>query len=74
LTACSLDLPNLVKQVVAWILIALGVLLIGTYVAEALLAPWGEADQSLLFWYLPFATFGAISLLSGIALLRAARG
>jgi len=62
------------KKFLAWILIALGVLLLGAYMAEAVLAPWGEGDQSLLFWYLPFAMFGAISMLSGIALLRAARG
>lgn len=36
----------------------IGVGLTGSYVWWAVIARWGEPDQSLLFWYLPFLLFG----------------
>ena len=36
----------------------LGVVLIIGYVSEAVVASAGEADKSLLYWYLPFFLFG----------------
>ena len=45
----------------------LGGVLIVNYISEAVVARAGEADQSLLFWYLPFFLFGFIFLVSGIS-------
>jgi len=45
----------------------LGVVLIISYVSEAVVASAGEADKSLLYWYLPFFLFGFIFLVSGIS-------
>ena len=45
----------------------LGVVLIIGYVSEAVVASAGEADNSLLFWYLSFFLFGFIFLVSGIS-------
>ena len=36
----------------------IGVGLVGSYAWWAVVARWGEPDQSLLFWYLPFLLFG----------------
>ena len=46
----------------------LGVVLIISYVSEAAVARAGEADQSLLFWYLPFLLLGIICLVSGLSI------
>lgn len=43
----------------------IGGALIAAYVLEAVSARWGEADQSLLFWYLPLLFFGIIALGTG---------
>lgn len=44
-----------------------GIGMLGAYVLEAVIKRLGEADQSLLFWYLPFALFGLMSVIAGIA-------
>jgi cytochrome oxidase assembly protein ShyY1 len=38
------------------------------YVLEAIVARIGEADQSLLFWYLPILFIGLIVLAIGLGL------
>ena len=40
------------------------------YVTEGIVARIGEADQSLLFWYLPILFMGIFGLVLGLALLR----
>jgi len=48
-------------------LIALiGISLAVMYMLEAILARVGEADQSLLFWYLPVLFMGIIGILIGL--------
>lgn len=48
-------------------LIALiGISLAAMYVLEAIVARIGEADQSLLFWYLPILFMGIIGILIGL--------
>jgi len=48
-------------------LIALiGISLAVMYMLEAILARVGEADQSLLFWYLPILFMGIIGILIGL--------
>jgi hypothetical protein len=46
--------------------ILVGVFLVGGYLYAAVFARWGESDQSLLFWYLPFLMAGIGSLGVGI--------
>jgi hypothetical protein len=47
-------------------LIALtGIACIVMYVLEAVIARLGEADQSLLFWYLPILFIGLIGIFAG---------
>ena len=36
----------------------IGAVLVGSYAWWAVVARWGEPDQSLLFWYLPILLFG----------------
>ena len=38
------------------------------YLYGAVIAPWGEADQSLLFWHLPILFFGIFSVILGLAM------
>jgi len=38
------------------------------YVLEAIIARLGEADQSLLFWYLPILFMGLIGILMGVGI------
>jgi hypothetical protein len=45
-----------------------GMLLIGAYVSQAVVARIGEPDQSLLFWYSPFLTCGVMALISGLGI------
>lgn len=40
------------------------------YVTEGIIARIGEADQSLLFWYLPILFIGIVALLFGLASMR----
>ena len=48
-------------------LIALiGISLAVMYVLEAIIARIGEADQSLLFWYLPILFIGIIGIFIGL--------
>jgi len=42
------------------------------YVRGAVLERLGEADQSLLFWYLPLLLFGIPCTLAGLAIVPAA--
>ena len=51
-----------------------GTLLVLAYVWEAVILRWGEGDQSLVFWYLPFLLFGLIGIISGIALIGFGKG
>lgn len=53
------------------ILAAVGVIFIGMYIWEAVIARIGEADQSPLFWYMPILLFGVICLAGGVVLLMA---
>jgi cell division protein FtsX len=46
----------------------LGAILVLMYVIEALLKRLGDADQSLLFWYLPILFIGAGVLAIGVLL------
>lgn len=48
--------------------VGLGFVLI--YFKDALILRWGEADQSLLFWYLPFLFAGLGSTLCGIVVFQ----
>ncbi len=45
-----------------------GAVLVAVYVVEAVVTRIGEADQSLLFWYLPIALVGIGSLALGSGL------
>jgi len=38
------------------------------YVLEAIIARLGEADQSLLFWYLPILFMGLIGIIIGLGI------
>jgi len=49
----------------------LGLFLVVVYIAEAVVARWGEADQSLLFWYLPLLFAGFILTGGGVAAMVA---
>jgi len=40
--------------------------LVIAYLFEAVITRRGEADQSLLFWYLPFLFLGIIGLVAGL--------
>ena len=51
----------------------LGISLIITYVYSAVIARLGEADQSLLFWYLPLMLFGIICVIAGASLYKITR-
>ncbi|NNE05010.1 MAG: hypothetical protein HKO64_02915 [Xanthomonadales bacterium] len=51
------------------LLILAGIGLCAMYVVEAVIRRLGEADQSLLFWYLPILFIGLFSLMGGIGLL-----
>jgi len=48
-----------------------GLLLVAVYISEAVVSRWGEADQSLLFWYLPFLFAGLILTGGGVAVMVA---
>ena len=36
------------------------------YIYGAIIARWGEADQSLLFWHLPILSLGIFSIAVGL--------
>ena len=50
--------------------IVLGVMLIAAYVWAAVIEPWGEPDQSRLFWYAFLALFGLVLIRAGIRTRR----
>ena len=43
------------------VMAGLGAAFVAMYVLEAVVARWGEPDQSLLFWYLPLLFLGVIA-------------
>lgn len=49
------------------LLLVSGIFLIGGYVYWAVIARFGEPDQSLLFWYLPILIFGLGVTATGVA-------
>ena len=46
----------------------IGIGLAVTYVLEAVIARLGEADQSLLFWYLPILFMGVVGIIIGLGI------
>lgn len=48
--------------------VLLGLALMGVYVWEAVIVPWGEPDQSLLYWYAFLPLTGAILVRFGMRL------
>ncbi len=52
-----------------WATTGIGLALIGVYLWDAVISRWGEADQSLLFWFLPILLLGMASLVVGLVLL-----
>ena len=50
------------------LIVLTGIACIIMYVLEAVIARVGEADQSLLFWYLPFLFIGLIGIFAGAGL------
>lgn len=55
------------------VLSIVGVGFVGMYLWEAVLGRWGEADQSLLFWYLPLLFIGLCCEMAGVCLILIAR-
>jgi len=60
------------KKLLPWVILAFGILLdlgglglVGSYLIEGVFKRLGEADQSLLFWYLPLLMIGVSCLLIG---------
>lgn len=59
---------SVVSIVAGAILVAVGLLLAGSYIFSAVIERIGEPDQSLLFWYLPLLLVGIMALIMGSAL------
>jgi len=64
----------IIRRVVSYIVffigslfLLIGLALVALYVYGAIIARWGESDQSLLFWHLPLLFFGLLSFASGLA-------
>ena len=53
-------------RLIANALILAGLLLIGGYIWAAVIVPWGDPDQSLLFWYLFIFLLGALAVKAGL--------
>jgi len=51
--------------VVGSLIVFIGTVFVLIYVLEAVIARVGEADQSLLFWYLPILFIGLFGLVIG---------
>ena len=51
-----------------------GVALVVLYVLEAVVIPWADPDQSLLFWYLPLLMLGVVMAYVGVVMLAWGRG
>jgi hypothetical protein len=43
-----------------------GATLVVAYILEAVVARWGEPDQSLVFWYLPILFSGGLAFTAGM--------
>jgi hypothetical protein len=54
-----------VALVIGGLVALTGIACIVMYVLEAVIARIGEADQSLLFWYLPILFIGLIGMFAG---------
>ena len=50
-------------------LVLMGLVFIGAYVSEALIARIGDPDQSLLFWYLPLLLVGIFTAALGVLIV-----
>lgn len=48
--------------------VIVGLAFLAMYLYGAVIARWGEADQSLLFWHLPILFFGIFSVIAGLAM------
>lgn len=48
----------------------IGLFLIGVYIWSAVIVPWGDPDQSLLYWYVWILLFGGILLKTGLKIRR----
>ena len=48
--------------------VMMGLAFVIMYVHGAIIARWGEADQSLLFWTLPILFIGFFSIAAGLGL------
>lgn len=48
--------------------VIMGLAFAAMYVYGAIIARWGEADQSLLFWHLPILFIGIFSIAVGLVL------
>jgi hypothetical protein len=59
--------------VLAVLSILMGLALAAVYVWEAVILPWGEPDQSRLYWYAFLPLSGAILVRTGIRLLARTR-
>jgi len=46
-----------------------GFVFAGMYIFEAVIARMGEADQSLLFWYLPILFIGIFGVAVGLGII-----
>ncbi len=53
-------------RVFAYALMLAGFLLIASYAWSAIIVPWGEPDQSRLFWYVFLLLVGFLFLRAGI--------
>ena len=54
--------------IVSGLIVLTGIACVVMYVLEAVISRLGEADQSLLFWYLPILFIGLIGILTGIGI------
>jgi hypothetical protein len=59
--------------IAARILIFLGIVLIGAYVWTAVIEPWGQPDQSLLYWLAFLPITGLLMFKWSFLLLRRVR-
>ncbi len=63
-----------IAVVVGASLLLSGVALVVLYVWEAVVTPWGDPDQSLLFWYSPLLMLGVGGASLGLVLMAWGRG
>ena len=60
-------------RVLAGLSILMGLTLAAVYAWEAVILPWGEPDQSRLYWYAFLPLSGAILVRTGFRLLAKRR-